>query len=198
MNTLTSLWQSFRILGFLLIFGFLLSPHTGWPSSERELTLEQMVGLADEIVMGRVMSNVSRWEGKKIVTVTTIRVEEAISGRPGLQIEIAQLGGTAVHPKLGVPITMTVSEQVAFRQDEQVLLFLKEERPGKRLLVGGHQGKFVVREDPQTQKKDLPVGPKRLKVFREDERTTIAPEPITLDEMRERIRAHMDHLGKKK
>lgn len=163
-----------------------------WAASQRPFTVEEMVDLSEDIVVGRVVSNAARWQGKLIVTVSTIQVNESLKGRSGNQIEITQLGGTAVHPVIGAPVTMTVSEQAALRPGEEVLLFVHTEQTGARQLVGGAQGKFVVQEEPATGKRKLPVAPKQLSVMRGRDQDTVATENMSLDNMRQRIRAQME------
>jgi hypothetical protein len=93
---------------------------------------------------------------------------------------------------------MNVSEQVIFRPGEEVLLFVHKTTTGARQLVGGPQGKFVVREQPTTGAKEVPVGPKRLKVLQRDGQQMVTSEVVTLDAMRDRIRAYLDrgtHAG---
>jgi len=172
-----------------LVAAALVFPTAGWPASQRELGFEQMVDTAEEIVVGRVVSSEARWQGKLIVTVSTVEVSEALKGPAHRRIEITQLGGTAVHPVIGTPVTMTASDQVALRSGEDVLLFVSTSKTGVRQLVGGAQGKFVVREEPTTGKSSVPVGPKQLKVVREGDQHRVAAEATTLDTMRERIRS---------
>lgn len=164
---------------------------SGWAASQRPLSLEELVETANEVVVGRVMHSEARWHGRLIVTVSTVEVEEPIKGQPGAQIDITQLGGTAIHPRLGKPVTMTASGYAALRPGENVLLFVHKTRDDRRQLVGGAQGKFVIREEVATRGRVLPVGPKQLKVTREDDRHTVATEAMTLEAMLRRIRAYM-------
>lgn len=180
-----------RIAGAALLVA-LLGRHGGAASSG-PLSVEDMTDLASDIVVGRVVRSEARWQGRLIVTVSTIRVSEAIKGRRRTDVEVTALGGTAVHPTIGAPVTLTVSEQAAFGAGEEVLLFLAPAPRGARQVVGGSQGKLVVREDAGTGTRRLPVGPKRLRVVREPgARTTLAAETVPLDAMRARIRARIE------
>lgn len=174
-----------------LVAAALVVPRAGWPASQRELGFEEMVGLAEDIVVGRVVSSEARWQGKLIVTVSTVDVSESLKGPPRRQIEITQLGGTAVHPVIGAPVTMTASDQVALPSGETVLLFVSTAKTGVRQLVGGAQGKFVVREEPTTGHRNVAVGPKQLKVMRAGDQHLVAAEAMSLDTMRERIRSSL-------
>ncbi|MCK6556340.1 hypothetical protein L6Q96_17430 [Candidatus Binatia bacterium] len=157
--------------------------------SEREFSLDDMVSLADDIVVGRVLHSTPRWQGKLIVTVSQVAVGESLKGRPVDEVEVTQLGGTAVHPRLGVPVTMSVSEDAVLSPGEEVVLFVRQTRPGTRQLVGGAQGKLVIRPDPTSGVPTLPGAPHRLLVEREGEHRRIETAAPTLDAMRRRIDA---------
>jgi hypothetical protein len=182
-----------RIIAGLLLAGLCLSL-PAWSASQRSLRLEEMVDLSTEVVVGRVVSNETRWEGRLIVTVSTVEVGESIKGSAPARIEITQLGGTAVHPETGLAVTMSASSQVGLGVGEEVLLFVHRTDRGLRQLVGAQQGKYVVREDPSGEAR-LPVAPKRLLVVREPDGTSVRAEPMTLDAMRERIRARVERTS---
>ena len=99
--------------------GFVSGPAAA--AETRPLSLEQMVELSQEIVVGTVVGSETRWEDRLIVTVTTLEIGEAIKGHGRGRIEITQVGGTAVHPDTGVSITMTASTHVGFQSGEDVL-----------------------------------------------------------------------------
>ncbi len=90
-----------------------------------DLSVEQLVDYADEVVIGEITENTSAWQGKKIFTTSTVRVDEALKGEPEAEVEVVQLGGTAVHPVLGTPMRMDVSGYASFRVGERVVLFLQ-------------------------------------------------------------------------
>ena len=179
-----------RLLVLLVLLAGLAAGPAG-AASQQPLALNEMVDLSDEIVVGKVISETSRWEGRLIVTVATVAVEETIKGTGAPMLEITQLGGTAVHPQSGLAMTMTASTQVSLKPGEDVLLFVHRTSAGRRQLVGGGQGRLVIRENPATQVREIPVGPKRLDVLRGEERDTLRTAVMTLDAMRERIRATM-------
>jgi hypothetical protein len=168
-----------------------LAPALVRAASERELTFEALVGAADEIVVGEVERTSARFEGRLIVTDAVVRVDETLKGGGGAsrKITITQLGGTAVHPRIGAPVTMDVSGQARLAPHETVVLFVEQPRPGRRQLVGGAQGKLLVHQDPASGQATVPVGPKRLRVARDAGGATVAAEPTSLDALRARIRA---------
>ena len=161
-------------------------------ASQRALSLEEMVGYSDEIVVGRIASAESRWQGRLIVTVATVEIEEALKGGRSQRLDVTQLGGTAVHPRTGLSVTMSASTQVTLEPGTDVLLFVSRAASGQRQLVGAQQGVFRIRENPRTRVREIPVGPKRLTTERGAERDTVRSEAQTLDAMRERIRTVVD------
>ena len=114
-----------------------------------DLTLDQLVDYADEVVIGEVTQNRSAWQGKKIFTTSTIRVDEALKGDPEAVVEVVQLGGTAVHPVLGKPMRMDVSGFASFRIGERVLLFLQ--RPEQPEAAAGTAPRRAMAQDPRQQ-----------------------------------------------
>ena len=178
-----------RLRSGTLLSGLIVLLGSGvWAASERELSLDEMTAVADEIVVGEVERTEAQWHGKSIVTVSTVRVEESLKGAPGVMIEITEPGGTAVHPRLGVPVTMDVSGQGRLGVGERVVLFVQR-RAALRQVVGAQQGKFVVREEPVTGEPAVAVGPKRLMVERDGGRTRVGSRAMTLAEMRARVHA---------
>lgn len=165
------------------------------PASQRPLSLEEMVDLSNTIVVGRVTDTETRWEGRLIVTVATVAVEETIKGGREAQLQITQLGGTAVHPDTGIAMSMSASTQASLKVGEDVLLFVAGTGPALRQLVGGAQGMFAVRDNPQTGVRELPVGPKQLEVVRDDRQDEITVEAMTLDAMRSRIRNRVEQTA---
>ena len=177
-------------LGLALVAALLLC----LPASaaiHRPLSVEQRVDLSEEIVVGRVVDSVTEWQGKLIVTVSTVEISETIKGRTAGTVEVTQLGGTAVHPELGISVTMTASSHVGLAAGEEVLLFLGRRGSGPLQLVGAQAGKYVIRPNPLTGRQELPVGPKVLDATRGDRHDAVRAEPVSLDSMRRRIRTHM-------
>ena len=163
-------------------------------ATQRELALDELVDQSSEIVVGRVVGNEARWQGKLIFTVTTVQVEESLKGGAGSpRIEVTQVGGTAVHPRTGLAMTMSASTFAPLDAGQQVLLFLHRGKGGARGLVGAQQGRLLVRENPATREREIPVAGKRLEVRRgpagSDE---IQVRTMTLDAMRARIRARVE------
>ena len=183
-----------RIIATLAVLGLLVwQPSRS--ASQRLLDLDELTDLSSEVVVGRVVSHETHWEGRLIVTVSTVAVGESIKGRAPSRIEITQLGGTALHPETGLAVTMSASHQVGLGIGEEVLLFVHRTDRGLRQIVGAQQGKYVVREDARSGEAQLPVAPKRLVVTRDADATRVRAEPMSLDAMRERIRARVERTA---
>jgi len=157
-------------------------------ASQRPMTLSEMVQLSDEIVVGRVVSNEADWQGKLIVTVSVIEIEETMKGANRSRMQITQLGGTAVHPRTGLSMTMDASTHVTLEPGEDVLLFVSRGAGEIRQIVGAQQGRMSIRTNPQTRLREIPIGARRLEILRGADRDSISAAVPTLDEMRERIR----------
>jgi hypothetical protein len=175
----------------LLLWAMSSAPSVGLCASLRPLTLDELVDHSSEIVVGTVTGSEARWQGKLIVTRSTIHVEEPLKGQPSADVQVSQLGGTAVHPVIGKPVSMTVSSFVAFQPGEHVVVFLEPAPSGERQVVGAQQGKLVLREGAVPGEASVPVGPKALRVFRDGAHGTVMPEAMTLDALRDRIRARL-------
>ncbi|HOT50836.1 MAG TPA: hypothetical protein PLI07_07650, partial [Candidatus Hydrogenedentes bacterium] len=104
------------------------------------LTDEEMVGLSDAIVTGKVTSVESKWIGNGIVTDVIILIENVVKGpvnkNGDLYLRLA--GG-----RVGSVVTK-VSELPEFAKDQEVVLYLQE-KPGEGyVVVAGSRGKFDV------------------------------------------------------
>lgn len=159
--------------------------------SARELTLREMVDLADDIVVGTVVESAAHWQDKLIVTVATVTVESALKGAPAGTVTVTQPGGTAVHPTLGVPVHMSASGVSVIQPGEEVVLFLHHSPAGHRVVVGGSQGSLRVRHDRTTGKRMVPVGPKGLRVAMEPGGKTVVAGELSLDDLADRVRGHV-------
>lgn len=112
------------------------------------LSTEDLTQEAENIVVGKVVKKECRWneERTRIYTYVTIAVEEDLKGKAGgEEIIIRHLGGEVGE------IGLAVSDAPSFKEDEEVLLFLKKgKKPEVREVVGRAQGKFRVKRDEIT------------------------------------------------
>jgi len=144
-----------RVTGITL--GLAVALAVGWtarPASAtilRELGLGELVRQADRVVVARVEARVSRWEGGRIVTDVTLRVEETAKGdaRVGERVVVTTMGGSVDG------IGMTVVGEAAFVKGETALVFLTAldaTWAGVRAweVVGMAQGRMPVTVDAAT------------------------------------------------
>jgi hypothetical protein len=186
-----------RLLAALLAVGLATLPDLGRAAEERALAMEELIDQAEEIVVGEVTRSEARFEGAVIVTESRVDVAEALKGSPPRSVSILQLGGTAVHPRLGAPVSMDASSHVSLRTGERVVLFLRRRPGGAAEIVGTHQGKLEVSEAPArpappglppAAEPRLATGPKELRVRRAAEGLRARAEDMTLQQLRERVR----------
>lgn len=107
--------------------------------------------LADEsshIVRGRVERVRSFWnrEQTKIFTEAVIAVDETYKGAALHEARVLQLGGIVGH------VNMRVEGSLAWRLDEEVLLFLEPGMQGTFNVAGFSQGKYEIERDPRTNR----------------------------------------------
>ena len=110
------------------------------------LSLGEMTRLSETIVHGTVLSTRSRWneDHSMIVTDVHVQVAETVKGGDVTEIVVTQLGG-----RVG-PLRTEVPGAAAFQRGEEVVLFLVQDSIGRTQVTGLSQGRFEVREDPQT------------------------------------------------
>jgi hypothetical protein len=107
---------------------------------------KELATQSSQIVRGTVTSVKSYWneEGTKIFTEALVAVEETYKGVAIGEARIVQLGGIVGH------VNMRVEGALAWRPDEEVLLFLEPGVPGAFNVSGFSQGKFDIVRDPRT------------------------------------------------
>lgn len=111
------------------------------------MTLDELVANASLIVVATATASESRWEelptGKRIVTYTSLSVDEALMGSGRTDARVRTLGG--IVGKIG----QSVSGEAEFAIGEASLLFLSD-RPEKdrtiTMVTGAAQGHFPLRE----------------------------------------------------
>lgn len=144
-----------RVTGITL--GLAVALALGWtarPASAtilRELGLSELVRQADRVVVARVEARASRWEGGRIVTDVTLRVEDSAKGdaRVGERVVVTTMGGSVDG------IGMKVVGEAAFVKGETALVFLTAldaTWAGVRTweVVGMAQGRMPVTVDAAT------------------------------------------------
>jgi hypothetical protein len=117
-----------------------------------EMTENDLIAQASDIVVGKCIAVQSQWIGRELVTLASIEVTESLKGSGSSLITVVIPGG--VDANRPVPIIMSYPAAPAIHNQETVLLFLTpEDRVANGYaILGFSQGKFSVAENPQGQK----------------------------------------------
>ena len=106
----------------------------------KQLSLEQMVRGSHRIILGRRVSQKTYWNKTRtrIYTATRFAVTEDLKGDSRGTATVVTVGGTIGG------LTLDVSGTPAFRDQEEVLLFLEAGRADYWILMGLSQGMFRI------------------------------------------------------
>ena len=140
-----------RGLCLLVILSWSLLGKTTLATTFQRLTLEQFVREADLIVLGRVREITSQESPDRsaITTSVVFAVKEQWKGVKVSTVTLRQPGGSVGE------ITQRVMEVPQFSVGEELILFLKKQKSGHYITVGGKQGKFTIKTDPQSGSKTV-------------------------------------------
>jgi hypothetical protein len=108
------------------------------------MSLEEIVGVSQDVVRGRVESTRSFWEGKQIWTEVTLTVGRAYKGKAAGRMIFQQLGGQVSSP---VPLEMAVPGAPVHRVGDEGFYFLEPGSRGRKIIVGLYRGLVPVRRD---------------------------------------------------
>jgi hypothetical protein len=112
----------------------------------QKLSFDRLIAEADLIVRGRVEEPKIQpaADRRPISTVVTVSVERQFKGPKLSSVTIEQPGGSMGDIAQGVP------GLPKFSSGEDVVLFLKRQRGGTFKIVGGKQGKFIAKIQPES------------------------------------------------
>jgi hypothetical protein len=131
-------------IGVVLAIAF-LTPRALLAATLEPKVLGQLINSAEFIVRGHVKAVRPRPSGEGGPrTLVVVAVEEQWKGAKLSAIRMIQPRGTEGG------ITQDVPGLPIFRVGEEVILFVVREGPRYYQVVGGRQGKYSVRKDPQT------------------------------------------------
>lgn len=133
-------------------------------AQERELTLEEKTKGAELIVEGKVTALRSEWnaERTRIYTHVTIAVDQYLKGEKTEQsVVVTHMGGEVGD------VGEIYSGAARFEEDEEVLVFLKEDQQGRLGVTGASQGKYTITRDQSTGERMVGKN-KPLRAFREE------------------------------
>src|SRR5215212_6416327 len=120
----------------------LLMPATAHATISRAVDFEEKVANAAAIVVGKCVSQQSRWDNAHdwILTYSTFTVEETLKGQPTQQITLVTPGGTIDN------ITQDVIGVPKFREGEENVVFVRNSQAGPTVAFL-EQGSYKVRKD---------------------------------------------------
>jgi hypothetical protein len=113
------------------------------------LSNQQMTQDAALIATGRCVELKSVWEGRNLVTLATIALNDVLKGEAGETVTVALPGGADANRKFPVAMTYPGAPQIAVQ--EEVFLFLgrDDDAAGPLHVLGFSQGKFSIVPDDQ-------------------------------------------------
>ncbi len=131
--------RALRLVFVLLV----LSATPAFASVVSGLSIEQMVGRADCVVQGTVLSASANWtpDHRRILTQVRVRVDEPLAGTPEKEITIVIPGGT-----VGELAQMVVGGPT-FSVGEQTVVFLRRRSPAVYGVLELSHGKFTLQEN---------------------------------------------------
>lgn len=111
------------------------------------LSNDAMAASADVIAIGTAIDVQTVWEGRSLVTVVTLKVNESLKGDAGATLAVALPGGIDANRR--VPVAMTYAGAPSIGIGEEVFLFLTRDDDVQSGLtvVGFAQGKFSIVTD---------------------------------------------------
>jgi hypothetical protein len=133
----------------LALSGFLLMSSAAFATSVEKFSLRDLASKSRSVVVARVTSSESRWDGGEIYTYTTIRVSEGLKGaRKGQTIVVRQIGGQVGD------LASIVPGMPSFKSGEEVVLFLSaNDKAGHPWVMGLEQGKYTIASDNSGKKR---------------------------------------------
>jgi len=110
-------------------------------------SFDELVAQAEVIFQGTVTDVQSQWTGeggqRHIVTLVTLKVEDALKGDPGASYTVRMFGGTVDGT------TMEVSDTPKFKVGDRDILFVEHNGTQFVPLVGIMHGRFRVKADAE-------------------------------------------------
>ena len=132
-----------RRLPLLLTLALALAPVAANATILEAIDFDKKVENAASIVVGRMVSQTSRWDEAKqwILTYSTFEVEKTLKGFPAQQVTIVTPGGTVgdvAQDTIGVP---------KFREGEEHVLFIRNSQRGPTVLYLEQGAYRVIKDD---------------------------------------------------
>jgi type IV secretory pathway protease TraF len=153
----------------------------------------QLVAASDSIVEGKVVNVESFWdrEGRVIISMATVRVDDALLGKVDRTIRVQTFGGTVGD------YTVEAAGFPTFSKGDHVLVFLNQrEAPDKSTRVTGYQQGLYLIAERGGEKVAIPTVDAGANLIRQDG-LKVAPQQIMpLHDLREQIGNTIDELAR--
>jgi hypothetical protein len=88
--------------------------------------LRARVNGADIVAHARCTDVTAQWRDNRVVSVARYQVISDIKGAGAAQLEVSIPGGTAMHPRLNVPVTTQLSHGIRVQPGDEAVLFVRE------------------------------------------------------------------------
>jgi hypothetical protein len=130
----------------------LLAPVTAEATIFRAVELDQKVENASTIIVGKLLSQQSRWDAgrRNILTYSTFRIDQTLKGQPAQEITIVTPGGTVdniAQEIIGVP---------QFKEGEEHVLFVRNTSAGPTVAYL-EQGDYRVEKNDRGERVAVPA-----------------------------------------
>jgi hypothetical protein len=167
-----------------------LYPRQAAATTALAVSLDELVARSGKIFFGRPLTAHSRWvdlgAGRRIVTYTTVQVEEPLEGELEAQYVVRTLGG-----KVG-KVGQLVHGEAHLRIGEDNLIFLRKNRDGAHVVTARAQGQYPLHKDERGTRR-LRRSPRLAHLVGKDKSAAHVLVGRTIAEARQLV---LDALGK--
>jgi hypothetical protein len=176
------------------------APLTASATVTQAIPFDQKVEKAESIVLGKVVSQESRWDDQKkwILTYSTFEIEKTFKGMPAQRVTLVTPGGTVGN------IAQNVVGVPRFRNGDESVVFVRNTKSGPTVLYL-EQGAYRVVKDGRGDRIVRPVASSAVMVdsqrgmaVSETERPLRAFEERVRNTIRDREAVRMEMLEKQK
>jgi len=135
-------YASFGVFAVSLLFATLVMA-----TSMEKMSLEQLTQASEQIVVGKIMSQKSKWENGAIQTVVEVSVVDLLKGNISQTVEVVIAGGQTMTSS-GVGVSEISAAVPRFFQDTEAVLFLISTENSQQMeIVGYSQGYLPILDE---------------------------------------------------
>lgn len=135
-----------------LVAALLASASNASATSARRLSNQDMAQEAEVIAIGTAIDVQTLWEGRTLVTVITLKVNDTLKGAPGATLSIALPGGIDANRQFPIAMTYAGAPQIGVGEEVFVFLGRDDEVQNGLIVLGFSQGKFSIVSDTKGRK----------------------------------------------